>query len=62
MILAALFAKVGEIVVANVQALRFQGIQHEGAHGHIGFISQTAELFAQILTEAKRKLGDRFCL
>jgi len=44
--LMALFAQIEQIVGVNVEPLVFKGIEHEGAHCHVGVVGKTAELLA----------------
>jgi hypothetical protein len=50
--LAALFSKVGQIVVPHRQALRLESIQHERSHRHVGVGRQAGELLAEALAQA----------
>jgi hypothetical protein len=49
----ALFAEIDQIVGADRQALVLKRVENEGAHRHVGLVSQARELLAQFLAEAE---------
>jgi hypothetical protein len=49
----ALFAEIDQIVGADRQALVLKRVENEGAHRHVGLVSQASELLAQFLAEAE---------
>ena len=48
--LTALFAEVGQIIVADGQPLFFQRIQHKSSHGHVRAGGEAGELLSQALS------------